>query len=106
MGYIKNQPWFTSLMDKGDTLGACPNCGKTVREYQFTLDDCYGVYRGRCPHCNALCLLKPQKYAGRGYTSKEMFLTLPTDYEIEMNGWEKDVPTIKCACKTCAGGGK
>jgi hypothetical protein len=101
MSYIKDQVWYTSLMDKGDTLGECANCHKVVKEYQYILDDCYGVYRGRCPHCNAVNLLDFSK--GRGYTSSEIFCVLPTDIEIEMNKWEADIPFTNCARKECGG---
>ncbi len=90
MPYIKDQPWFTSLMSEGNILGECPNCHKVCREHLWTLDDCYAVYRGRCPHCNALCLLGRE---GRGYWSGGMTLVLPYDEQIQANGWETDVPT-------------
>ncbi len=98
MSYIQDQPWFTSLMDKGDILGECANCHKVVREYLSTLHDCYGVYRGRCPFCNAVNLLGGE---GRGYSNQEIFLVLPTDHEIKMNDWETDIPVTKCTCPTC-----
>lgn len=91
---------MTSLMDVGDTLGECANCHKVVKEYQWTLDDCCGVYRGRCPHCNAVNLLDFSK-CGRGYSSKEIFLVLPTDHEIKMNNWENNIPFRKCECEEC-----
>jgi len=105
MTYIPKQPWFTSLMSEGDVIGECANCQKVVREHLFTLDDCYGVYRGRCPHCNAVNLLDRRK-SMRGYTSREMFLVLPTDHEVKKNKWEADIPVRQCTCGTCKEEGK
>src|SRR3989304_6677200 len=95
MSYIKEQPWFTSLMDKGNVIGECACCGSVCREHEFTLSDCYAVYRGRCPKCNAINLLGG---GGRGYNNRTMTLVLPTDHEIRMNKWEEDVPTRPCDC--------
>lgn len=100
MGYIKDQPWFTSLMNKGNVSGKCANCGAVVAERLSTLDDCYGVYRGRCPACNAVNLLDFTKGL-RGYSSSGMNLCLPTDHEVEANGWEHDIPTVPCTCGEC-----
>lgn len=101
--YLKDEPWMTSLMDKGDIIGCCANCNNIVREYEGTLNDCYAVYRGKCPHCGAINLLHCQKGAIRGYTSKEIFLELPTDHEILLNKWP-DSPHIKCKCNHCIDG--
>lgn len=101
MTYLSGRPWFTSLMDKGEILGECANCKRVVRESLFTLDDCYGVYRGECPHCHAINLLDYGNGGIRGYSSREMRLTLPTDHEMKMNDWPEDVPTRKCDCKEC-----
>lgn len=99
MSYIKDQPWYTSRMDAGDMMGECANCHKVCREHSAIIDDCYAVYRGRCPYCNALNLLDNEK--GRGYSGTGMHLVLPTDHEIRMNDWETDVPTRKCDCPKC-----
>jgi hypothetical protein len=58
------------------------------------------VWRGVCPHCNAVNLLDIRESL-RGYMSQEMRLCLPTDHEIKMNGWEADIPTRPCDCKEC-----
>jgi phage FluMu protein Com len=99
--FLKDRPWLTELANSGDTIGECANCGGIIKAYQSTLDDAYGVIRLVCPKCKAVNLLNPQKNAWRGYTNSEMFLTLPTDHEIVMNNWEKNIPTIPCQCKKC-----
>jgi len=102
MTVLTDQPWLTSRMDKGDVFGSCAQCGKSVREDLFLLDDAYCVYRGRCPHCNAVNLLDQSGDHGlRGYTSREMWTVLPTDHEVRMNQWEDDIPMRPCTCKEC-----
>ena len=101
---LQDRPWLTVVADKGDTMGECANCQKICKEDQHTLDDAYGVLRLVCPHCEAVNLLDPRKYAGRGYTSSEMFLTLPTDHEMEMNKWNDTEITKPCTCDTCKKG--
>jgi DNA-directed RNA polymerase subunit RPC12/RpoP len=86
-------------MDSGSVKGRCANCGADVFESESVLDDAYAVYRGRCPQCNAVNLLGG---IGRGYGSQAMELVLPTDHEVEMNGWEKDIPTRPCDCPACS----
>jgi len=99
--YLKDRPWLTELADSGDTEGECANCGSVIKAYQSILNDAYGVIRLVCPKCDAVNLLAPQKNAWRGYTGRQLFLTLPTDHEIEMNKWETDIPTIPCTCEKC-----
>lgn len=94
---IDEEPWATFLMDKGNVSGECANCHRPVHEHLFTLDDCYGVYRGKCPHCGAINLLDC-KGSLRGYTSRRMTLCLPTDCEIKMNKWP-DSPHTICGCE-------
>jgi len=100
--YLKGRPWLTELADNGDIPGECANCGKIIYADQRTLDDAYGVWRGVCPHCEAVNLLASQKMAMRGYTSKKMFLVLPTDHEMKMNNWTDTEITSPCACKECS----
>ena len=66
-----------------DTKGTCANCKQDVWESQFTLDDCYNVWAGECPHCQSVNLLSMSTL--RGYDSKNMLLVLPTDEEVETN---------------------
>lgn len=66
-----------------DTKGTCANCKAEVWESQFTLDDCYNVWAGKCPHCDAVNLLALTSL--RGYSSQGMDLVLPFDEEIEEN---------------------
>ena len=95
--YLQDRPWLTKLADSGDTLGECANCKGVCKENQFTLDDAYGVIRLVCPHCKAVNLLDR-------YTSREMFLTLPTDHEMKMNGWDDTEITRPCDCGECGKG--
>lgn len=95
---LEGRPWLTILADSGDTLGECANCKRICKENQFTLDEAYGVIRLVCPYCDAVNLLDPRDGAGRGYTSSEMFLTLPTDHEMEMNDWTDTEITKPCTC--------
>ena len=97
--YLEGRPWLTELANSGDTFGECANCRGVIKAYQSTLNEAYGVIRLVCPNCGAVNLLQPKKGAWRGYTHNEMFLTLPTEHEIEINNWEKDIPTIPCTCK-------
>ena len=99
--HLEGRPWLTTMGDKGNTLGVCANCKSIVREYQSTLDDAYSVIRLVCPSCEAVNLLNPQKNVWRGYTSQEMFLTLPTDHEMKMNGWKDTNITRSCDCREC-----
>jgi hypothetical protein len=66
-----------------DIKGVCANCNQDVFESQFILDDCYNVWAGECPHCNAINLLSMNSL--RGYSSSGMDLVLPTDEEIDAN---------------------
>ena len=66
-----------------DTKGICANCKAEVFESQFTLDDCYNVWAGECPHCKAVNLLSMSSL--RGYSSSQMDLVLPTDEEVDSN---------------------
>ena len=66
--------------------GRCANCGKAMYIGWALLDDCYAVWVGRCPHCEALNL--PDLTKGvRGYSSQGIDLTLPTPGEAEVNNW-------------------
>lgn len=75
-----------------EVKGACAKCGKDVWESEAILDDCYNVWAGRCPHCQAINLLG---FTGlRGYSSQGMDLVLPTDEEREANSeLPPDTPT-------------
>lgn len=75
--------------------GKCAKCDGEVFESLFTLDDCYNVWAGTCPHCKATNLLSTKH--GRGYSSGEMFLVLPNAEEVEMN------PELPRDCPTQAG---
>jgi hypothetical protein len=75
-----------------DIPGQCANCGKPVYECLATLDDAYGVYDGICPHCGAINYLDTRKTA-RGYDSREMYLVLPNNEEVIMNGLPPETPT-------------
>jgi hypothetical protein len=66
-----------------DTGGTCASCKQPVWESQLTLDDCYNVWAGECPYCQAINLLALTSL--RGYSSAGMDLVLPTDEEIEAN---------------------
>ena len=72
--------------------GTCAKCGKPVYESEVTLDDCYGVWFGKCPHCGALNALETRKSL-RGYSSTQMYLTLPEEEEVIMNELPADTPT-------------
>ena len=102
--HLSDQPWMTRLMDKvakrGGLTAPCANCGKAVSESEAILDDAYGVWRGRCPYCNAINLLD-QSDGSRGYWSGGMNLCLPTDHEVKMNNWEGDIPVRPCTCGAC-----
>lgn len=76
-----------------DTKGTCAHCKQDVWESQFTLDDCYNVWAGECPHCNAINFLALTSM--RGYSSQGMDLVLPFDEEIEANETlkGKNIPT-------------
>ena len=67
-----------------NTPGECANCQKPVFESQFTLDDCYNVWAGKCPHCQAINLLS-MSHGLRGYSSGQMWLVLPTNEEVDSN---------------------
>jgi DNA-directed RNA polymerase subunit RPC12/RpoP len=75
-----------------DVIGVCANCGKTVYESLWILDDSYNVYGGRCPYCKAINLLS-MNHGLRGYTSQTMHLVLPTDEEKKANQLPADCPT-------------
>lgn len=64
--------------------GTCANCKTELWESQWILDDCYNVWAGQCPECNAYNLLS-MDHGLRGYDSKEMHLVLPTIEELESN---------------------
>lgn len=74
-----------------DTPGKCANCKEQIYESQLTLNDCYNVWMGKCPYCDALNYLS-LNHGLRGYGSNEMHLVLPTMEEIERNGLSKDIP--------------
>ena len=100
--YLKDRPWLTELANSGDTLGECAKCGGVIKAYLTTLDDAYGVIRLVCPKCEAVNLLDQSgKHGIRGYMTGQMWLVLPTDHEVEMNNWEKDIPIIPCTCEKC-----
>ena len=63
--------------------GKCAKCGGEVFEAEVTLDDCYNVWGGTCPHCKATNLLSTKH--GRGYDSRSMDLVLPTAEEVTLN---------------------
>ena len=63
--------------------GKCAKCGGEVFEAVVTLDDCYNVWAGICPHCKATNLLSTEH--GRGYDSRQMYLVLPTAEEVRLN---------------------
>lgn len=71
--------------------GTCAKCGKAVFESLSILDDCYNVWAGRCPHCQALNLLAMTGL--RGYSSTGMDLVLPFDEERDANQLPADTPT-------------
>lgn len=76
----------------GDRIaGVCAHCGKAVWESLFTLDDCYNVWAGKCPHCGAINLLAMTGL--RGYSSSGMELVLPHDEEKAANNMPEDCPT-------------
>lgn len=76
-----------------DTPGNCANCGKEVFESQLSLDDCYNVWAGKCPHCGAINLLS-MDHGLRGYDSRQMHLVLPTNEEVASNeDLPRDCPT-------------
>ena len=84
---------FTMATDpkKGTVKGVCAGCGKSVFEDLATLDDCYNVWLGECPHCKALNYLALTGL--RGYSSQGMELVSPTAEEIDRNNLPKDTPT-------------
>ena len=88
---LKREPRHPNRLSHSVT-GKCARCGGQVYEDLFTLDDCYGVWLGRCPHCGALNGLDCSKSI-RGYWSQGMDLTLPTNEEVVMNGLPADTPT-------------
>jgi hypothetical protein len=59
--------------------GNCATCALVVYEAVEVLDDAFGVYVGRCPHCQALNYLSTQE--GRGYDGQRMHLVLPQPTE-------------------------
>jgi hypothetical protein len=71
--------------------GTCAKCNGAVYESVDVLDDCYAVWMGRCPHCQALNFLSTRH--GRGYDSKRMHLVLPTPEEIANNQLPADTST-------------
>lgn len=73
--------------------GSCAKCGKAVFESISTLDDCYNVWLGKCPHCGALNYLNAGMNSLRGYSIIGMDLVLPYDEEVEMNKLPPDTPT-------------
>jgi len=72
--------------------GICAHCGERVFEAMCILDDCYNVWLGKCPKCEALNCLS-MSHGLRGYSSQGMHLVLPTDEEVAANGWPEDTPT-------------
>lgn len=76
-----------------DVEGNCAKCNTKLYESLFLLDDAYNVWAGKCPHCMAINMLS-MNHGLRGYSSKSMWLVLPTDEEVEMN---TDLP---CDCPT------
>lgn len=85
---------ISTMRDKpghGLIPGKCAHCQKAVYESLFTLDDCYNVWLGKCPHCGALNYLAMTSL--RGYGSRGMDLVLPTDEERDANDLPKDCPT-------------
>lgn len=83
-----------STTQKRDSLkGICANCNVELWESEWILDDCYNVWAGQCPKCNA-CNLLSMNHGLRGYDSKQMYLVLPTDEEMESNpDLPRDCPT-------------
>lgn len=69
--------------NSSDTKGTCAGCSKEVFESQALLDDCYNVWAGECPHCEAVNLLSMSSL--RGYSSTGMDLVLPTEEEMDSN---------------------
>lgn len=81
-----------SRAGRGTVEGECAHCKKPVYESLFTLDDCYNVWAGKCPHCGAVNFLAMSGL--RGYSSSGMILVLPTDEEREANEeLPQDCPT-------------
>lgn len=76
------------------TRGICPepNCGQEVYENTAILDDCFAVWWGKCPYCEAISVLDITDNT-RGYDSEFMKLCLPTEEEVIMNGLPADIPT-------------
>ncbi len=97
MDYLSGRPWATFALSRGGKIkGNCAYCRAVVGEDLFTLDDCYGVWRGECPECGAINLLDESK--GRGYTKFQMWLVLPTDHECKENDWKDCLFTRPCGC--------
>ncbi len=84
---------FTMKSQPGDGLipGVCAHCEKAVFESLGTLDACYNVWVGKCPHCSAHNFLSMESL--RGYSSQGMRLVLPYDEERDKNGLPSDTPT-------------
>jgi hypothetical protein len=81
----ERDPRFASIQ------GACAKCEQIVYESEFTLDDAYNVWAGKCPHCGAINLLS-LNHGLRGYSSQGMHLVLPTIEERDANGLPGDCP--------------
>ena len=81
----------------GEVPGTCAKCGVAVYESLFILDDCYNVWGGKCPQCEAINMLAMTGL--RGYSSSGMDLVLPTDEERDANDLPADTPTSGAAGK-------
>ena len=71
--------------------GGCAHCHRIVYESLAVLDDAYNVWSGKCPHCGAINLLSTTEGL-RGYSSRGMFLVLPTSEEVAANNMPEDCP--------------
>lgn len=93
---------MSSSLRSGYIKGECANCHKDVYAPRAILDDGYAVFRGVCPHCDAVNLLDCGSTTGRGYNSSHMFLCLPNEHECRMNNWDDVLFKSKCTCDECA----
>ena len=91
-----NFGWLTTEMRKArlhrdDIPGICASCGQQLFESLLMLDDAYGVWKGKCPHCGACNLLDTSKGI-RGYHSQGMDLCLPYAEDLIVWGLPLSIP--------------